>query len=139
MAAQLLEDTAFDRFLAVAREKPFSQKLLLVFAEKELRSADDMVGDVDEIDDDFSVKPLMYIDKTLDEVSSFEGLLEDSLKSGRAWDLLYVTVADVEKIDQAQIDQRLEVMVKVIHQGEAERFLIFNALGEVAELNKVGS
>ncbi|MEZ5481787.1 MAG: hypothetical protein R3E73_06245 [Porticoccaceae bacterium] len=97
-------------------------KLLLVFAEKELRSADDMVGDVDEIDDDFSVKPLMYIDKTLDEVSSFEGLLEDSLKSGRAWDLLYVTVADVEKIDQAQIDQRLEVMVKVIHQGEAERF-----------------
>lgn len=133
MSGSLLENTAFDRFLAVAQQKTVSQKLLLVFAEKEHR--DQLNGEQSE--EDFSVKPLMYVDKSLEEVPSFASLLEDSLKNGRAWDLLYVTAAETDKVTQEQISQRLEMMIKLIHQGEADRFLIFNALGEVARLNKL--
>jgi hypothetical protein len=130
----LLENTAFDRFLSVAGEKPFSQRLLLVFAEKEQR---EQLDGEEHSEDDFSINPFMYVDKALDEVTSFADLLNDSLQNGRAWDFLYVTVADASKVTPNQISQRLEMMIKFIHQGEAERFLIFNALGEVAKMNKL--
>jgi hypothetical protein len=127
-------ESAFDRFLSVARGKDFPQVLLLVFAEKEQRIAG---GEMTISDADFSVKPAMYIDKKLDDVSSFIALQQDSLENGKPWDLLFVTALNATKFHQQTIDQRLEMMVKLIYQGESDRFLVFNQFGELVNLNKI--
>lgn len=126
--------TAFDRFLNVARGKDFPQVLLLVFAEKEQRLA---AGEADVSEDDFSVKPAMYIDKKLVDINSFLTLQQDSLENGKPWDLLFVTALDASKFTQTMIDERLEMMIKLIYQGESDRFLVFNQFGELVNLNKI--
>lgn len=127
-------NTAFDRFLKVAADKPFQQKLLLVFAEKELRPETRLSSSES---GDFAVNPLMYTDKQLHDVKGFNQLLSDSLTNGQPWDLLFVAALDAEKFPPEIVEQRLEAMVKMIQQGESERFLIFNGLGELAHLAKV--
>ena len=125
--------TAFDRFLSVANGKGFSQVLLMVFAGKEGRDPKSATSDLMV---DFSLKPLMYVDKPLATITSFLSLLEDSLENGKPWDLLFVTALDADKFSPSQVNERLELMVRYIHQGETERFLIFNYQGDVVNLNK---
>jgi len=126
--------SAFDRFLDVARTKDFPQVLLLVFAEKEQRVAG---GESEVSEADFSVKPAMYIDKKLADIKNFMALQQDSLENGKPWDLVFVTALDAGKFPQTVIDQRLEMMVKFIYQGDSDRFLVFNQFGELVNLNKI--
>lgn len=128
--------TAFDRFLQVAADKPFEQKLLLVFAQKERREAGPDLSADALATLDFAINPIMYTDKLLREVVDFKSLLADSLANGSPWDLLIVAALDAAKFSPAVIQQRLEMMVKLIQQGESERFLIFNAMGDMATLSK---
>lgn len=126
----------FDRFLKVAKEKPFPQKLLLVFAEKEFRDDGKNTHDEFARTADFSVNPVMYVDKSLDEITDFDHLQKDSLSNGQPWDLVFVAAVDISKITAEIIDQRLQFMVKLIQQGESERFLIFNVEGEISHLSQ---
>jgi len=128
----------FDRFLDVARAKATPQRLFLVFAEKEYAREEEMLDGSVAAAGGFAIKPLMYIDKPLSKLTDFSDLLKESLENGKPWDLLYVSASEDPGLTEEFINQRLELMVKMIHQGITDKLLIFNQAGDIAKLAKMG-
>jgi len=128
----------FNRFLDHARAKATPQRLYLVFAEKEFATeAEIAAGEATAAS--FSIKPLMYADKALSALGDFDALLAESLENGQAWDLVYVSASDDDKLSADFVEDRLEAMVKLIQQGEGERFVIFDQHGAIYRLDKVSN
>jgi hypothetical protein len=126
----------YDALLELARSKKESQRILLVFAE----SAKRIDGEGDS--SDFSITPVMFIDKELHELSDFPTLVEDAKTTGKNWDLVFVAglLGKVNELPSfSETDQQLDSMIKAINQGEIERFAVYNADGSIAELSPQSS
>ena len=122
----------YDALLEIARSKKEAQRILFVFAESAKRT--DGEGD----SSDFSITPVMFIDKELHELSDFPTLVEDAKTTGKNWDLVFVAglLGKLNELPSfSETDQQLDSMVKAINQGEIERFAVFKADGSVAELS----
>ena len=122
----------YDALLELARSKKEAQRILFVFAE----SAKRIDGEGDS--SDFTITPVMFIDKELHELSDFPTLIEDSKETGKNWDLVFVAglLGKVNKLPSfSETDQQLDSMVKAINQGEIERFAVYTADGSIAELS----
>lgn len=122
----------YDALLELARSKKEAQRILFVFAEIAKRI--DGEGD----SSDFSISPLMFIDKELHELSDFPSLVEDAKETGKNWDLVFVAGLlgrGNELPSFAETDQQLDSMVKSINQGELEHFAAYKADGSFAELS----
>jgi len=122
----------YDALLELARSKKEAQRILFVFAESTKRI--DGEGD----SSDFSITPVMFIDKELHELSDFPTLIEDSKETGKNWDLVFVAglLGKVNELPSfPETDQQLDSMVKAINQGEIERFAVYKADGSIAELS----
>ena len=122
----------YDALLDLARSKKEAQRILFVFAESAMRT--DGEGD----SSDFSITPVMFIDKELHELSDFPTLVEDAKTTGKNWDLVFVAglLGTVNQLPSfSETDQQLDSMVKAINQGEIERFAVFNADGSIAEIS----
>jgi hypothetical protein len=122
----------YDALLELARSKKESQRILFVFAE----SAKRIDGEGDS--SDFSITPVMFIDKELHELSDFPTLVEDAKTTGKNWDLVFVAglLGKVNELPNlSETDQQLDSMVKAINQGEIERFAAYKADGSIAELS----
>ena len=108
----------YDALLELARSKKEAQRILFVFAESTKRI--DGEGD----SSDFSITPVMFIDKELHELSDFPTLIENSKETGKNWDLVFVAglLGKVNELPSfSETDQQLDSMVKAINQGEIER------------------
>lgn len=122
----------YDALLKLARTKKEAQRILFVFAE----SAKRVDGEGDS--SDFSITPVMFIDKELHELSDFSTLVEDAKTTGKSWDLVFVAgiLGKMNELPSfAETDQQLDLMIKAINQGEIERFAVYNADGSIAELS----
>ena len=122
----------YDALLDLARSKKEAQRILFVFAESAMRT--DGKGD----SSDFSITPVMFIDKELHELSDFRTLVEDAKTTGKNWDLVFVAglLGTVNELPSfSETDQQLDLMVKAINQGEIERFAVYKADGSIAELS----
>lgn len=122
----------YDALLKLARTKKEAQRILFVFAE----SAKRVDGEGDS--SDFSITPVMFIDKELHELSDFPTLVEDAKTTGKSWDLVFVAgiLGKMNELPSfAETDQQLDLMIKAINQGEIERFAVYNADGSIAELS----
>ncbi|MCK9504547.1 MAG: hypothetical protein M0Q95_10215 [Porticoccaceae bacterium] len=135
---KVINSKDFDRFLDVARSKATPQRLFLVFAEKEYAREEEMFDGAVAAAGGFAIKPLMYIDKPLAKLTDFNDLLKESLENGKPWDLLYVSASEDPGLTEDFINQRLELMVKMIHQGITDKLLIFNQSGDMSKLAKLG-
>lgn len=124
----------FDELLAAARQQGEPQRLLFVFAQSELpegstpeqaaRYAAGQGG---------ALTPLMCVDKTPDEISSFAALAEESRQFGQEWALVFVSSLsgrDGRAPSSQDADAPLQRMVAAIKAGTLGQFIPFNAQGE---------
>ena len=121
----------YKALLDLARDKNEPQRILLVFTELEQRQ------DGKGLEGDFSITPVFFIDKELDELSSFEALVESTKETGRHWDIVFVAglLGENGQLPSfEQTDQQLDMMIKLINQGEVSQFAAFKRSGESAEL-----
>lgn len=123
--------THFDDLLTLARQQPAPQRLLLVFAGAELPE-----GSSPEQAARFAaggggaLVPLMCVDKTPDEITSFAALAEESRQFGQPWAMVFAA-AMTDGPDAAAPLQR---MVDAIQRGALGGFIPFNGLGDVVYL-----
>ncbi len=128
---------SFDALLKAAREQPEGQRLLLVFVRVQLP------GGVNQAQKDRyargaggALEPVMYADKGVDEISSFEDLVEQAEATGKHlgkdtmdanWDMVIVGClggygARVPTEMEAQ--GPLDDMLRAIRQGKALTHLV---------------
>lgn len=130
--------SSFDDLLAAARQQREPQRLLFVFASAELpedstpeqaaRFAAGQGG---------ALTPLMCVDKTPDELSSFAALADESRQFGQAWALVFVSSLSGQagRVPSSQdADAPLQRMVEAIKAGTLGQFIPFNAQGEPVQL-----
>ena len=125
--------SSFDDLLRAAREQPQPQRMLFVFTGAEL--PDDSTPGQRR---DFArgaggaLVPLMCVDKTPDELTTFAALAEESRAMGRAWTIVFVAglagrIGRAPTHDDAAAP--LQRMVDAIKGGSHGSFIPFDRDG----------
>lgn len=125
----------FADFLAAARARPEPQRLLFVFAVAELPQAH-TPGQAQRFRDGRggALAPVMCVDKGPDDLTDFAALAQESRATGQPWDMVFVAALAGEHgaaPQPAGIERALRTMVDAVHRGAVERFLAFDAQGDV--------
>lgn len=129
-----MEISTFDDLLSAARKQPDFQRLLFVFAKAGV--PDDATREQRQrfqAGRGGTLTPLMCVDKTPEELASFDALLEESRQFGQAWDIVFVAALPgtgglAPTSEQAQ--EPMQRMVEAIKSGAIGRFVPFDAYGE---------
>lgn len=132
--APMNTSSAFEQLVAAAREQSQPQVLLFVFAGAELpanpsaaQRASFHAGAGGEL------TPLMCVEKTLEELSTFETLLEESRAVGPPWQVLFAAGlggTDGLAPTPAATESALKTMVERVKNGAVDGFLALSAQGE---------
>ncbi len=134
----------FDDFLRMAREQKERQRLLLVFAARELpEGATPAQRAQFERGEGGALVPLMCVDKKPEELTSFAALQDEVRQQmafqGLDWSLVFAGalagVLDAEPSD-VQVDQQLQRMVDAVKSGQLAAYLPFNRDGEPVVLGR---
>jgi hypothetical protein len=131
--------SSFDDLLRAAREQAAPQRLLFVFATAGV--ADDATPEQQArfaAGEGGTLTPLMCVDKTPDELASFETLLTESRQFGQAWDIVFVAAlsgqADLAPTPQ-QAEAPLQAMVESIKAGRIGSFIPFDRQGQPVQFS----
>lgn len=131
--------TNFDDLLQAAKAQTEPQLLLFVFTKAELPE------DATQIEKENFAKgvggtltPVVCVDKTPNELSSFSALLQESKKTGQDWDVVFISSMSghggiAPNSDQAE--QPLQMMVQAIQAGGVSNFLAFSKSGEILQIS----
>ena len=131
--------STFHELLCAAREQADSQRLLFVFAKAGV--PDDATREQHQrfqAGRGGTLTPLMCVDKTPDELVSFDALLEESRQFGQAWDIVFVAaLTGTGRLapTSAQAQEPLQRMVESIKSGAIGRFIPFDAYGEPVQFD----
>ncbi len=126
---------AFDELIEMAHKQPEPQRILFVFSKIEYREGH---GPNDE-NPDFSIEPRMYNDKRLDEITNFQALVEETVKDGFDWQIVFAAGlggSDGILPSLSVTDQHLQKMVDAIYQGVIQHFAAYDRNGNKVELFK---
>ena len=130
---------SFDDLLRSAREQDPPQRLLFVFTAAGV--PDDASPDQHarfKAGEGGTLTPLMCVDKTPDELTSFEALTEESRQLGTAWDIVFVAAmagsagsAGIAAREPTSLEAEapLQRMVEAIKSGRIGGFIPFDAAG----------
>ncbi|MES3022953.1 MAG: ribonucleotide reductase subunit alpha [Pseudomonadota bacterium] len=128
---------SFTTLLDAARAQAQPQRMLFAFARAELP---DGAGSAER--SAFSERrggalaPVMCVDKTLEELGSFEELVAESRHTGADWDIVFVSSMSGrggKAPASSEAEAPLNMMVTYIHTGEIGRFLAFAKDGELVK------
>lgn len=128
----------FADLLQAARQQPEPQRLLFVFAAAELpRDATDEEKAHFERGEGGALAPVLCVDKLPEEVESFAMLLDESMRTGIDWNILFVAALSgrggfVPNPDEAV--QPLRMMVEAIKSGRIGEFLAITRQGDLVQL-----
>lgn len=128
----------FADLLKASRQQPEPQRLLLVFAAAELpRDATAEETARFERGEGGALAPVVCVDKLPDEIESFPALLDESKRTGVAWNILFVASLPgrggfAPNADEAV--QPLQMMVEAIKGGRVGEFLAVSRDGELVQL-----
>lgn len=114
---------SYSDLLDAARAQSQPQRMLFAFARAEQPDASSG-----------TLTPVMCVDKTLDELSTFDALVDESRHTGAHWDIVFVTSMSgrAGKAPAAsEAEAPLNMMVTNIHIGEVGRFLAFGKDGQL--------
>ncbi len=122
----------FDDFLAIAKQQPKPQTLLLVLAQRELPH-----GHTAEQEKQYQagngghLAPLGSIAKQAQTLNSFADLAHEATQVTEQWDAVFVAALDQPEDDAIvkKIDKLLEKMVDDIRIGLVGKFLTFDKKG----------
>ena len=128
----------FSGLLHAALEQPEPQRLLLVFAAAELpgdASAEETASF--QRGEGGALAPVVCVDKLPGEIDSFAALLDESQRTGVAWDILFVASLPgraglAPNADEAV--QPLRMMVEAIKDGRIGEFIAVTRDGALVQL-----
>ena len=124
---------SFDHLLRSAREQDTPQRLLFVFTAAGV--PDDATPDQHarfKAGEGGTLTPLMCVDKTPDELTSFAALFDESRLLGTAWDIVFVAAMDGSagrEPTSLEAEAPLQRMVEAIKSGRIGGFIPFDAVG----------
>lgn len=129
-----MNTAAFDQLLAAARAQPDPQVLLFVFAGCDLPAhATAAQRTRYEQGRGGTLTPLMCVEKALDELSTFEALVDESRAVGPPWEVVFAAGVGGQggqpPAPQA-VDAALQAMVEQVNQGAVDRLLALSRRGE---------
>lgn len=130
--------SSFDDLLRSAREQAQPQRLLFVFVAAGL--PDDATADQRarfEAGEGGTLTPLMCVDKTPEELPSFDVLAAEARQFGQDWSMVFVaaiagSMGTAPTAEQA--DAPLKRMVESIKAGNIEGFIPFDTVGQPVQL-----
>ncbi len=130
-----IDITDFNSLLAVAGRQEQPQRLLFVFLRTSLPSGSD-ADQIRRYDDGEGggLEPIMCVDKTLDELSTFAALVEESKQMGQDWHIVLVASLGgrngiAPSVDDAEVP--LNMMVETVQNGgDLSGFVAFRKNGE---------
>ena len=128
----------FDDLLSAARSQPLPQRLLFVFADVEL--PDDATPSQRlefERGEGGALVPHMCVDKGLDELHSFDQLVQEAKAFGQPWGMVFAAALAGKPghhPESAEAEQPLQDMVEAIRQGQLHAFIPFDAQGHAVVL-----
>ena len=135
---QRMNISTFDDLLQASTQQPDAQRLLMVFVGAALpdnSNADEQARF--EAGHGGELTPLMCVDKTPDEIPSFEALTTEAAQFGQPWALVFVAAmsgtGSLAPTSQ-QASPALEGMVQAIKDGQMDRFIPFNTQGHAVRL-----
>ncbi len=126
--------SSFDDLLRAACTQSEPQRLLFVFANAEL--PDDSTEDQRtsfQSGHGGALTPLMSVDKTPDELGTFDELVEESRQFGHEWAVVFVaglSGRDGRAPTSADADQALQRMIEAIKTGTFCSFMPFDRQGQ---------
>ncbi len=130
--------TNFDDLLQAAAMQPEPQRLLFVFAGKELPDDATLAQRVRfEAGQGGALVPLMCVDKAPQELASFAALVQEAQEFGKPWDMVFAAAMSgtVEKAPtSADAEKPLQDMVEAIKMGRIEAFIPFDTAGQPVNL-----
>ena len=124
---------SFDDLLRSAREQDAPQRLLFVFTTAGV--PDDATQDQParfKAGEGGTLTPLMCVDKTPDELVSFDALRDESRLLGTAWDIVFVAAmagSATREPTSLEAEAPLQRMVEAIKSGRIGGFISFDAAG----------
>jgi hypothetical protein len=128
---------SYTALLHAARAQSQPQRMLFAFARAELPEGS---GKAEKAAFDErrggALAPVMCVDKTLDELTTFDALVAESRHTGEDWDIVFVTSMSGrggKPPASSEAEAPLNMMVTYIHTGEVGRFLAFRKDGELVE------
>ena len=126
--------SSFDDLLRSAREQGEPQRLLFVFTSAGIPD-DATPGQRTRFQagQGGTLTPLMCVDKTPDELASFDALIEESRQFALAWDIVFVAAlagADGRSPTSVEAEAPLQSMVESIKSGGISGFIPFDATGQ---------
>lgn len=131
--------SSFDELLQASRQQSEPQRLLFVFATAGLpddatpaQRARFTAGQGG------TLAPLMCVDKTPDEIISFETLVEQAREFGQPWDIVFVAALSGRSGSSptaAQAEAPLQRMVESIKAGDIGGFIPFDGQGQPIQFN----
>lgn len=133
-----MDISTFDELLQAARSQPQPQRLLLVFAGVELpedATPDEAAGFAR--GEGGALVPRMCVDKTPDELSSFEQLQQEAAQTGADWGMVFAAAISGKpgRAPSSQdAEQPLQTMVEAIRQGRIQSYIPFDTQGRAVRL-----
>lgn len=130
--------SSFDDLLRFARAQAQPQRLLFVFAAAGL--PDDATPAQRErfrAGQGGTLTPLMCVDKTPDELGSFDALREESRQFGQAWDIVFaaaISGSAGRSPTSEQAEAPLQRMVESIKSGGIGGFVALNGVGQPVQI-----
>jgi len=133
-----MDITSFDDLLAAARAQPFPQRLLLVFAEAGVgRDATPEQRAAFAAGHGGELTPSTCVDKSPDEIASFEALVAESRQAGPPWAVVFAACLDGAvgaPPDSRAVDASLRRMVESIRAGSLGGMAVFDTSGRAVTL-----
>lgn len=128
-----MDITSFDDLLQAARYQPAPQRLLLVFVAVELPEDSTAAQRAAfEAGEGGALVPAMCVDKSPQELDSFQALAQEAAQFGAPWTLLVAAAmsgADMQPPTSEQAGQALQGMVEAVKRGQLDNFIVFDAQG----------
>lgn len=123
----------FNDLLQAARTQTAPQRLLFVFVGVELPEDATPAQRADfEAGHGGALVPLMCVDKTPDELASFDTLVQEAKQFGKPWTLVFVAaLSGTQQVapTSADADKPLQAMVEAIKRGDMGAYIPFDAQG----------
>ncbi|WP_025916955.1 hypothetical protein [Herminiimonas sp. CN] len=129
----------FEDLLQAAAQQSDPQRLLFVFAKKELPD-DHAEAEAENFRAGLggALTPVVCVDKTLDALSDFAALVKESEQTGQHWDVVLVAcMAGKNGVmpSASEADQGLKMMVSAVQTGaKLSRFMAFDRAGEPLQI-----
>ena len=134
-----MDISSFDDLLSAARAQPLPQRLLFVFAGIELPDdASPAERERFEQGQGGALVPRMCVDKSPDELVSFEQLTQEASQLGQPWGMVFAAALSGptgRAPSSADAEQPLRDMVDAIRLGRLQAFVPFDPQGQAVRLS----